>query len=89
MHGDRRRVVHGSAALRSRWSFAGTALPTSVQESEGMGRERRVRGFSFGDSGHRRGLDGGRPRAAIVAAMAARGELCSSRKREGHGLGHV
>ena len=65
------------------------AAPATVLESEGMGRERRVRGFRFGDSGYGRGLDCGRPRAAIVVAMAARGELCSSREREGHGLGHV
>ena len=65
------------------------AAPATVLESEGMGREWRVRGFRFGDSEHGRGLDCGRPRAAIVAAMSARRELCSSREREGHGLGHV
>ena len=27
-------------------------LRSTVSKSEGMGRERRVRGFSFGDSGH-------------------------------------
>ena len=56
------------------------AAPATVLESEGMGRERMARGFRFGDSRYGRGLDCGRPRAAIVVAMVARGELCSSRR---------
>ena len=47
-------IIHGAA----RRSFVGTALPASVQESEGMGRERRARGFHSGDSEH--GRRGGR-----------------------------
>jgi len=35
------------------------------------------------------GVEGGRLRVAIVAVPEARGEICSSREREGHGLGHV
>ena len=31
-----------------------TALPATVPEAEGMGREGRERGFRSGDSGHRR-----------------------------------
>ena len=36
----------------ARRSFAGTAVPSSVIEGEGTGRERKVRGFHFGYSGH-------------------------------------
>jgi len=35
------------------------------------------------------GLEDGPPRAAMVMAMGARGELCSSREVEGRGLEHV
>ena len=35
------------------------------------------------------GLEDGPPRAAMVMAMGARGELCSSGEVEGHGLEHV
>ena len=35
------------------------------------------------------GLEDGPPRAAMVMAMGARGELCSSGEVEGRGLEHV
>ena len=34
-------------------------------------------------------VEGGRLHAVIAAAIEARGELCSGRNMEGHGLGHV
>jgi len=38
------------------------ALPASILEAKGMGRERRVRGFFFGDPKHgRRGGTGSAP----------------------------
>ena len=40
------------AAGSSSRSSARTALPATVLESEGIVRERRARGFSFGDSRH-------------------------------------
>ena len=44
----------GGAAptVAARRSFAGMALPASVLEGEGTGRERKVRRFHFGHSGH-------------------------------------
>ena len=44
------------------------AAPATVLESEGMGREMRVRGFHFGDFGHRK-------RRSTTAAVAAIAEL--------------
>ena len=44
--------------------LAGTAFPASVLAAEGMGRERKARGFYFGDSGH------GKQRLAMAAAAA-------------------
>ena len=35
-------------------SFAGIELQSTVSKSEGTGRERKMRGFHFGDSGHGR-----------------------------------
>ena len=44
----------GGAAptVAARRSFAGMALPASVLKGEGTGRERKVRRFHFGHSGH-------------------------------------
>ena len=60
------------------------AAPASVLESEGMGRERRVRGFHFGDFGHRK-----RRSTTAAAPRARRGELAGSREGAGRGLGLV
>src|SRR6185312_15923831 len=48
--GGRRRSQAAPPALRvaARRSFVGIELRSTVYKSEGMGRERRVRGFSFG-----------------------------------------
>ena len=66
------------------------AAPATVLKSEGMGRERWVRGFHFGDFGHRKRRSTTAAVAAIAAAPRAhRGELTGSREGEGHGLGLV
>jgi len=55
------KVPGGGAAaptVAARRSLAGIELQPTVSKSESMGRERRERGFSFGDSGHEWG--GGR-----------------------------
>jgi len=54
----------GGAAVGSRRLLAGTAFPASVLGAEGMGGERKARGFYFGDSGH------GKRRLAMAAAAA-------------------
>jgi len=58
------------------------AAPATVLESEGTGRERRARGFYFGDSGHGTKVGSGR-----VAAMAAAYELAGGGQRKGRWLG--
>ena len=66
------------------------AASATVLESEGMGRERRVRGFHFGDFGHRKWRSTTAAVAAIAAApRARRGELAGSREGAGRGLGLV
>jgi len=55
-----------------------------------MGRDRRVRGFHFGDFGHRKWRSTTAAVAAIAAApRARRGELAGSREGAGRGLGLV
>ena len=58
------------------------AAPATVLESEGTGRERRARGFYFGDSGH-----GSKVGSGHVAAMAAAYELAGGGQRKGRWLG--
>ena len=65
--GERRRFPSvAMAAGTSSSSSSGTVLPASIHQAESMGRERRARGFHFGNSGH------GKRRwvAAAAAAMA-------------------
>ena len=50
--GLRRFPSAAMAAGTSSPSSTGTALPASIHQAESMGRERRVRGFHFGDSRH-------------------------------------
>jgi len=64
------------------------AAPASVLESEGMGRERRVRGFHFGDFGHRKRRSTTAAVAAIAAApRARRGQLAGGGCRPWVGAG--
>jgi hypothetical protein len=50
---DRRRTRAAAAAtVAARRRIAGIELRSMVSRSEGMGRERRARGFRSGDSGH-------------------------------------
>ena len=56
---ERRHPRSGGTAVATRRSFAGMAFPASVLGAEGMGRERRARGFRSGDSGHGRGCGRG------------------------------
>ena len=65
--GERRRFPSvAMAAGTSSSSSSGTVLTASMHQAESMGRERRARGFHFGNSGH------GKQRwvAAAAAAMA-------------------
>ena len=58
------------------------ALPVSVLEAKGMGRERGVRGGFYLvtlSTGER--VEGGRHRTAIVAASRAHEEVCSDREK--------
>ena len=65
------------------------ALPAYVLEVEGMGSERRARGFRSGDFGHGRGCGRWSATAAMVAVPGARGELCLSYDSDRCGLGEV
>ena len=70
----------GTAAptVAARRSLAGIELQPTVSKSESMERERERggRGGSvLGTPGMSEGVEGGRPRAAMIVAMAARGEL--------------
>ena len=75
--------------VAARRSVAGIELRPTVFKSEGMGRERKVRGFHSYDSGKGKASGRGPPRAAMAEAMGARGELGSGREREGCELGLV
>jgi len=69
----------------------GMALPASILEAKGMGRERRVRGFLFGDSKHgRRGGTGLAPNSHYYHIGSSRGALFrrgKGRARVGAGRG--
>jgi hypothetical protein len=72
------------AAGRSSPSSTGTVLPASIHQAESMGRERRVRGFHLGDSGHgRRGL----ATAAAAASLRLRELVVGSLLAAGRGKG--
>ena len=64
------------------------AAPATILKSEGMGRERRVRRFHFGDFGHRKRRS---TTAAVVAIAAAprarRGQLAGGGGRPWVGAG--
>ena len=61
-----------SAAMAGQLELEPVAAPATVFESESMGRERRVRGFHFGDFGH------GKRKLAPAAATAMASTSCSS-----------
>ena len=85
-----RVLLPGHDAMSGVLELEPAAAPASVLESEGMGRERRVRGFHFGEFGHRKRRSTTAAVAAIAAApRARRGELAGSREGAGRGLGLV
>jgi len=53
------------------------ALPASILEAKGMGRERRVRGSFLVTPSTGEGVEQGQPQTAIAATSGAREELCS------------
>ena len=78
-----------SAAMAAGSSFrssARTALPATVLESEGMGERGGRGGSTLVAPGMGEQVEGGRPLAAMIAAVAARGELSTGSNRGGHGL---
>ena len=89
--GRRTTSSSGGAAVGSRRLLAGTAFPASVLGAEGMGRERKVRGFYFGDSGHgKRRLTMAAAAAMAMASRSSWGALLGQREglpRVGAGRG--
>ena len=85
-----RVLLPGHDAMSGVLELEPAAAPATILKSEGMGRERRVRGFHFGDFGHRKRRSTTAAVAAIAAApRARRGELAGSREGAGRGLGLV
>jgi len=86
------RPLFPSAAMAARTSSLssiGTALPASILEAESMGRERerRVRGFHFGDSGHGKRRWVAAAAAAMVMAAGSSAQAAIVKTRLGACIG--